>query len=98
MDMLLLFMMFCTLPPFFLWSRRKTWAVIHMPFIIGMWAYFECRFFHIGLNSTMQLVLLILFFANLVMTEFSLIRYCVDIGNEMKQKRSRAVPTRKQRA
>jgi hypothetical protein len=88
MDMLLLFMLFCSVPPLVLWSRRRAWALVQLPLLLGMWLYPFAGMLHV--SAPAHVVLTVLFYANLVYTEAALVRVLIDVGNKWKARSDNA--------
>jgi hypothetical protein len=82
MDMLVLFMLFCSVPPLVLWSRRRAWALAQLPLLLGMWLYPFAGMLHVP--AAVHVVLTVLFYGNLVFTEAALVRVLIDYGNKWK--------------
>ncbi len=88
--MLILFMLFCSATPLALWSRRRGLALLQIPLIVGMWAYAAENMVFAGGSSAVHTVLTVLFYANLLFTEFAVIRYCLDVGCELQKRKGSA--------
>jgi len=84
MDMLILFMLFSSLIPIFLWPRHRKLALTQLPLVMGMWAYFLLSFLQPDMPSSLHAFLAVLFFGNFLYTEFAIIRFCIDYGNALK--------------
>ncbi|MFC0522249.1 spore morphogenesis/germination protein YwcE [Pontibacillus salicampi] len=71
MDVLLVYVIFATITPLFLWLEHRTTALIQLPLIVGMWAYFIVEFASLSVTGLAYTSLLILFMLNIVYAHYA---------------------------
>ncbi|MGD6816449.1 spore morphogenesis/germination protein YwcE [Metabacillus sp. 84] len=65
MDVFVVYLFIATATPLFLWPERKKLALIHIPFIAGMWTYF-ILYLSGSLNFIDHFVLNMIFVGNVI--------------------------------
>ncbi|RBW69094.1 spore morphogenesis/germination protein YwcE [Bacillus taeanensis] len=85
MDIVIIFMLLSSLTPILLWrhSRHKL-ALIQIPFVVGMWAYFV----QAASGNISHFILPVSFYGNLVFAEAAIILVFV-IGRDLEKRKMR---------
>ncbi|KGP72304.1 spore morphogenesis/germination protein YwcE [Pontibacillus yanchengensis] len=66
MDVLMVYALFASITPLFLWMEHRGTAIVQLPFIAGMWGFFFTEFFSIQTSGFLYGSLLTLSLLNLI--------------------------------
>ncbi|MYL32962.1 spore gernimation protein [Pontibacillus yanchengensis] len=71
MDVLMVYALFASITPLFLWIEYRITAMVQLPFILGMWGFFFIEFASLQINTMMYSTLLAVFILNLIFAHFA---------------------------
>ncbi|MFQ3544816.1 spore morphogenesis/germination protein YwcE [Halobacillus rhizosphaerae] len=72
MDVILVYVFLASMTPLFLWMDHRKLALIQLPLIVGMWAYFVVEFGQLQLGAFGYWALLIIFSANILLAHYAM--------------------------
>ncbi|UOQ45986.1 spore morphogenesis/germination protein YwcE [Halobacillus salinarum] len=90
MDVILVYVLLASMTPLFLWMDHRKLAIVQMPFIVAMWAYFVIEFGALEVGAFAYRALLTLFAANIILAHYAM--YLVLYKDVKIRKRISAAP------
>ena len=85
MDVMMVYMLFASVTPLFLWIQYKKFAIGQFPFIIGMWVYFVFLYSAMDVNSLVYNLFLGIFIINILYAHIAF--YLVFFHDQIMRKR-----------
>lgn len=85
MDILVMYLVFSTLSPLFLWKEHRLTAIIQIPFALAMWVYF-ILYIQGSMITIVHHTLLTAVFISIILSHIGVIVHF--FGDKIKRKRS----------